>query len=76
MLKKILPKSYEYIVVLRKSPIQHSLYKAFNDTIKQQVYDQSAAYNVLRAFAICIRARNFLNFPLKLKRNFTTRKFR
>jgi ABC-type amino acid transport system permease subunit len=55
MLKKILPESNEYVILLRKSPLQHALYKAFCDHIRRESAFQNSSYNPIKAFAICIK---------------------
>ncbi|CAD5220456.1 unnamed protein product [Bursaphelenchus okinawaensis] len=59
ILKKILPESREYVVMLRKTDIQKSLYKKFLLFVKSQLdVKDSCFYNPLKAYAICSKIWN------------------
>jgi hypothetical protein len=54
LLKKILPDNLEYVVILRKTPIQKNLYKEFVKFIQKELTGEDAAYyNPLKAHAVC-----------------------
>lgn len=52
MLKKILPESKEYVVILRKTEVQKELYKSFLLYVRDELSDVHF-YNPLKAYAIC-----------------------
>uniref|UniRef100_A0A1I7S3T7 Helicase ARIP4 n=2 Tax=Bursaphelenchus xylophilus TaxID=6326 RepID=A0A1I7S3T7_BURXY len=59
ILKKILPESREYVVVLRKSEVQKELYKKFLLFVKSQIdVKDTCFYNPLKAYAICSKIWN------------------
>uniref|UniRef100_A0A183CEG4 Helicase ATP-binding domain-containing protein n=1 Tax=Globodera pallida TaxID=36090 RepID=A0A183CEG4_GLOPA len=58
LLKKILPESREFIVLLRKSELQHSLYRAFHHFACGQINAGESSFNPLKAFAICMKIVN------------------
>lgn len=81
LLKKILPESREFILLIRKSPIQHALYRAFYHFVCCQVHTGDASFNPLKAFAICMKIVNHpdLLYQAVLKtheRNITLKNFR
>lgn len=54
ILKKILPESKEYVLLLRKSRVQHELYRSFVLYAAEEIRSQNSNfYNPLKAFAIC-----------------------
>jgi hypothetical protein len=55
LLKKILPESREFVLLLRKSPIQHALYRAFYHYAIGQVNAGESSFNPLKGFAICMK---------------------
>jgi hypothetical protein len=67
LLKKILPDSLEYVVILRKTPIQKNLYKEFVKFIQKELTGEDAAYyNPLKAHAVCSKVRICTIFNLFL----------
>ncbi|KAI6175404.1 SNF2 family N-terminal domain containing protein [Aphelenchoides bicaudatus] len=59
LLKKILPDSKEYVVILRKTPIQKNLYKEFVKFIQKELTGEDANYyNPLKAHAVCSKIWN------------------
>uniref|UniRef100_A0AC34FUJ7 Helicase C-terminal domain-containing protein n=1 Tax=Panagrolaimus sp. ES5 TaxID=591445 RepID=A0AC34FUJ7_9BILA len=53
LLKKILPQNLEYVIILRKTPIQHALYRAFVLYTKIEMYSaKTKYYNPLKAYSI------------------------
>lgn len=53
LLKKILPENKEYVIVVRKTKMQHELYRAFVLFAKVDMYaKKSVTYNPLKAHAI------------------------
>lgn len=70
LLKKILPVSHEYVILVRKSEIQQRLYRAFVSDTNTDISDQNMSFNPLKAHTICVKVYNssrfiiFLNFLL------------
>ncbi|KAM3726005.1 Transcriptional regulator ATRX [Dirofilaria immitis] len=59
LLKNILPPSYEFVVLLRKSPIQRMLYRAFLQYAQNEIsVSGTAVFNPLKAFAVCSKIWN------------------
>ncbi|KAL3104153.1 hypothetical protein niasHS_002180 [Heterodera schachtii] len=58
LLKKILPENREFVVLLRKSELQHSLYRAFHHFASEQISVGESSFNPLKAFAICLKIAN------------------
>uniref|UniRef100_A0A915PBJ3 Uncharacterized protein n=1 Tax=Setaria digitata TaxID=48799 RepID=A0A915PBJ3_9BILA len=59
LLKNILPPSYEFVVLLRKSPIQRILYRAFLQYAQNEIsISGTAVFNPLKAFAVCSKIWN------------------
>ncbi|MCP9265892.1 Helicase ARIP4 [Dirofilaria immitis] len=57
--KNILPPSYEFVVLLRKSPIQRMLYRAFLQYAQNEIsVSGTAVFNPLKAFAVCSKIWN------------------
>lgn len=55
LLKKILPDSKEYVILVRKSPIQNILYRAFVLATRAEIEAQNVAFNPLKARTICVK---------------------
>lgn len=61
ILKQVLPDSREYVLLMRKSPIQHVLYRSFVANTMAEIRDGSGStFNPLKAFAMCSK---FWNHP-------------
>ncbi|KHN71604.1 Helicase ARIP4 [Toxocara canis] len=59
LLKTILPPSLEYVILLRKSPIQRVLYRAFLQYAQSEITSSgNSVFNPLRAFAACSKIWN------------------
>ncbi|KAI6211886.1 SNF2-related and DNA RNA helicase domain containing protein [Aphelenchoides besseyi] len=59
LLKAILPESKEYVVLIRKSPVQRNLYKEFVKFVRDELSGANRAfYNPLKAHAICSKIWN------------------
>uniref|UniRef100_A0A2K6W2N0 Protein, SNF2 family n=2 Tax=Onchocerca TaxID=6281 RepID=A0A2K6W2N0_ONCVO len=59
LLKNILPPSYQFVVLLRKSPIQRMLYRAFLQYAQNEIsISGTAVFNPLKAFAVCSKIWN------------------
>uniref|UniRef100_A0A8L8KM09 Helicase ATP-binding domain-containing protein n=1 Tax=Heligmosomoides polygyrus TaxID=6339 RepID=A0A8L8KM09_HELPZ len=59
LLKAILPESKEFVLLLRKSPLQHALYRNFVMYAKNEISSgNSAVFNPLKAFAACSKIWN------------------
>ena len=54
LLKSILPESKEYVLCVRKSPVQRELYKLFVQFVRSELQgDKKSYYNPLKAQNIC-----------------------
>lgn len=53
ILKKILPENREYVLMLRKSPIQRALYKAFVDYARRESDIRGTNFNPIKAYHAC-----------------------
>ncbi|PAV77817.1 hypothetical protein WR25_01372 [Diploscapter pachys] len=58
LLKKILPLNKEFVVLLRKSPVQKELYKKFLIYAGDELTQGNATFNPLKAFAACTKIWN------------------
>uniref|UniRef100_A0A915DZK8 Uncharacterized protein n=1 Tax=Ditylenchus dipsaci TaxID=166011 RepID=A0A915DZK8_9BILA len=59
LLKKILPVSREYIMLVRKTPIQHELYRGFIGYASEEMRSQNSNwFNPLKAYSICSKVLN------------------
>ncbi|VDN05329.1 unnamed protein product [Thelazia callipaeda] len=59
LLKNILPPSYEFVLLLRKSPIQRILYRAFLQYAQNEInVSGTALFNPLKAFVVCSKIWN------------------
>ncbi|VDO09209.1 unnamed protein product [Brugia timori] len=54
LLKNTLPPSSEFVILLRKSPVQRMLYRAFLQYAQNEIsVSGTAVFNPLKAFAVC-----------------------
>uniref|UniRef100_A0A914ZH15 Helicase ARIP4 n=1 Tax=Parascaris univalens TaxID=6257 RepID=A0A914ZH15_PARUN len=59
LLKTILPPTFEYVILLRKSPIQRILYRAFLQYVQSEITSLGISmFNPLKAFAACSKIWN------------------
>uniref|UniRef100_A0A158Q801 Helicase ARIP4 n=1 Tax=Elaeophora elaphi TaxID=1147741 RepID=A0A158Q801_9BILA len=59
LMKNILPPNYEFVVLLRKSPIQRMLYRAFLQYAQNEIsVSGTSVFNPLKAFAVCSKIWN------------------
>ncbi|VDK80215.1 unnamed protein product [Cylicostephanus goldi] len=59
LLKAILPESKEYVLLLRKSPLQHALYRNFVMYANTEISTgNTTVFNPLKAFAACSKIWN------------------
>uniref|UniRef100_A0A0M3IYF2 Helicase ARIP4 n=1 Tax=Anisakis simplex TaxID=6269 RepID=A0A0M3IYF2_ANISI len=65
LLKQILPESYEYVLLLRKSEIQRVLYRAFLQYAQSEITSIGyTVFNPLKAFAACSKVCSLWVNPL------------
>nr|CRZ23838.1 BMA-RAD-26 [Brugia malayi] len=59
LLKNTLPPSSEFVILLRKSPVQRMLYRAFLQYAQNEIsVSGTAVFNPLKAFAVCSKIWN------------------
>ncbi|MFH4981984.1 hypothetical protein AB6A40_008693 [Gnathostoma spinigerum] len=59
ILNKLLPERSEYVLILRKSPIQRILYRAFVQYAQSEIHlSGTSVFNPLKAFAACTKIWN------------------
>ncbi len=57
LLKDILPRKTEFVILLRKSPVQHTLYRRFLTYFQGSLGYEGACLNPIKAFAVCCKVR-------------------
>jgi len=55
VLQKALPRKEEYVLFVRMSPIQRTLYKEFMNTLKDEALSWANSNNPIKAFSVCCK---------------------